>query len=86
MDENYQIQASKFSKDSIFYVVLAGLIFNIITKNLFTLSSLLLILPGIFIISFASMPAFLLEIKLRKISPASGKLSMVLGVIFIAFD
>jgi len=86
MDKNYQIQASGFSKNSIFVGIAAGIIFNIITKNLFSLSSLLLILPGIFIISFLSMPAFLLKLKLRKILPESGKLAVVLGIIFIAFD
>lgn len=65
----YNRLASEHSRANIVLWIIAGIIYNIVQHNLFSLSTLLLIIPGIFVISFASMPTFWVEIKKRKIIP-----------------
>ncbi len=63
--DEYNMSATSYSKSVIFWWLTAGLIYSIITGTFVSLSTVLLFLPGIFVISFASIPFFLL--KLRKI-------------------
>lgn len=69
--EKYNQMASSYSKTNIFLWLISGIIYNIYQSNLISLSTLLLILPGIFIISFASIPTFWVEIKKHQIIPAT---------------
>jgi len=67
--KQYNQMASSHSKANIFLWIISGLIYNTFSKNLISFSTLLLIIPGIFIISFASMLTFFVEIKKHQIIP-----------------
>lgn len=68
MEESlYNNLASKHSRAKIILWVITGIIFNIVQGNLISISTLLLIIPGIFVISLASMLTFFIEIKKQKI-------------------
>lgn len=64
--EEYDQSASEYSKGVIFTWLAAGVIYSIISGTTFELSTALLFLPGIFVISFASIPFFLLKVKKHK--------------------
>lgn len=64
--EVYDQSASDYSKGVIFTWLVAGVIYSVISGTFFELSTVLLFLPGIFIISFASIPFFLLKVKKYK--------------------
>lgn len=65
--EEYNKQASAHSKANIILWLISGVIYNIYSDNLMSLSTLLLVIPGIFVASFASMPTFLVNIKKHQI-------------------
>src|SRR5680860_652693 len=65
----YSQMASSHSKANIFLWLISGIIYNIYQSNLVSLSTIFLIIPGIFIISFASIPTFWVEIKKHQIIP-----------------
>ena len=65
--EEYDKRASAHSRASIILWVLGGLGYNLWVGHLVSWSSVLLILPGIFVASFASMPTLWVEIKKQKI-------------------
>ena len=67
--EEYNRKATSHSKANIFLWTVGGIVFNIFRSNLFSISTLLLIIPGIFIISFASIPTFYIEAKKYQIIP-----------------
>jgi|SRR3989338_6429034 len=72
LDEaKYNSMASSHSKANIFLWLISGIIYNIYQSNLISLSTLLLVIPGIFIISFASIPTFWVEVKKQQIVPAT---------------
>lgn len=62
----YSAQALKYSKGIIILWLVTGLVYNLMTGNLVSLSSVLLVLPGTLIVSLASIPFFLLSIKKDK--------------------
>ncbi len=64
--DEYNISATEYSKSVIFTWLATGFIYSIITGTLISLSTLLIFMPGIFIISFASIPFFILKIKKHK--------------------
>ncbi len=69
--KKYNQMASSHSKANIFLWLIAGIVYNIYQSNLISISTLLVIIPGIFIISFASIPTFWVEVKKRQIVPAT---------------
>lgn len=72
LDEaEYNQMASSHSKANIFLWLISGIIFNVYQSSLISLSTLLLVIPGIFIISFASIPTFWVEVKKHQIVPAT---------------
>lgn len=69
--EKYNQMASSHSKANIFLWLIAGIVYNIYQSNLISISTLLVVIPGIFIISFASIPTFWVEAKKHQIVPAT---------------
>lgn len=69
--EKYNQMASSHSKANIFLWLIAGIVYNIYQSNLISISTLLVVIPGIFIISFASIPTFWIEVKKHQIVPAT---------------
>ena len=65
-DAIYDRKASEHSKNAIFLWLLTGIAWIIFNKdlNLFSIIGVLLLIPGIFVASFASMPLFLLRNKI----------------------
>ena len=65
-DAIYDRKASEHSKNAIFFWIIVGIGWIIFDKNLnlFSLVGGLLLIPGIFVASFASMPLFLLRNKI----------------------
>lgn len=61
--ETYDHFASEYSKGAIFAWLAAGIIYSIVIGEVFSLPTLLLIFPGVFVISIASIPFFLLKTK-----------------------
>ena len=69
--EKYNQMASSHSKANIFLWLISGIVYNIYQANLVSFSTLLLVIPGIFIISYASIPTFWVEVKKCQIVPAT---------------
>jgi len=63
----YAKLASSHSKANIFLWFISGIVYNLITGNLPSLSTVLLVIPGIFIISFASILTFWVDQKKKQI-------------------
>lgn len=65
-DAIYDRKASEHSKNAIFLWIIVGIGWIIFDKdlNLFSLVGGLLLIPGIFVASFASMPLFLIRNKI----------------------
>ena len=74
----YNQKASAHSKANLILWVIGGIIFNIYKSNLFSISTLLLIIPGIFIISFASMISFFIDVKKHQIIPSTNNVFVLL--------
>lgn len=74
----YNQLASKHSKANIFLWIIAGIIYNLFHSNLISISTLLLLLPGIFIISFASIPTFYIDLKKREIVPRTNNIFILI--------
>ena len=70
----YNQMTSSHSKANIFLWVISGVVYNIYQSNLVSLSTLLLIIPGIFIISFASIPTFWVDVKKHQIVPKTNNI------------
>jgi len=70
----YNQMASSHSKASIFLWLISGVVYNICKSNLVSLSTILLVIPGIFIISFASIPTFWVEVKKHQIVPKTNNI------------
>ena len=75
----YNALATPHSKADIFLWVIGGMVYNGIIGNLFSLSTALLIIPGIFIASYASMLTFWVEIQKRRILPQTNNVFVLLG-------
>ncbi len=69
--EKYNQMASSHSKVNIFLWLIAGIVYNIYQSNLISISTLLVIIPGIFIVSFASILTLWVEVKKHQIVPAT---------------
>jgi hypothetical protein len=65
-EDTYNKTATGYAKGAVWMWLIAGLIFNLVTGKLISLSSVLLIVPGVFVVAFAVIPLFLLSIKKRK--------------------
>lgn len=76
--EQYDKESSAHSKANIYMWLIGGVIFSIFTNRLITLPTLLLFFPGIFIISFASIPTFYVEVKKRQIVPGTRNVFILL--------
>jgi hypothetical protein len=77
--EQYDKEASAHSKANIFMWLIGGVIFCIFTNRLISFPALLLFIPGIFIISFASIPTFYIEIKKRQIVAKTNNIFLLLA-------
>lgn len=62
-EREYEKLASSHSKANIILWLIGGIIYNIYHSNFVSISSALLVLPGIFLISFASIPTFWMNLK-----------------------
>jgi len=76
--QEYNRKASAHTKANIFLWFIAGIIFNVYKGNLFSISTLLLIIPGIFIISFASIISFFVDVKKHQIVPGTNNVFILL--------
>ena len=81
--EQYDQKASSHSKANIFLWVIGGILFNIYKGNLFSVSTLLLIIPGIFIVSFASMITFFVDVKKHQIVPKTNNLFVLCFIYYL---
>jgi hypothetical protein len=86
----YDKLAATHSKANIFGWLIAGAIYNIWQSNVLSLSTLLLFFPGIFVMSFASMLTFWVEIKKHQIVPGTKNISVLIlftiwGLIDLAY-
>ncbi|MBU0533373.1 MAG: hypothetical protein KJ887_01040 [Candidatus Omnitrophica bacterium] len=70
----YNQMANSHSKANIFLWLISGVIYNIYQTNLISFSTLLLIIPGIFVISYASIPTFWVEVKKHQIVPKTNNI------------
>ena len=70
-ETKYNQMASSHSKANIFLWLISGIVYNIYQSNLISFSTLLLVIPGIFIISLASMLTFWVEVKKQQIVPVT---------------
>ena len=77
--ETYDRLASQHSKANIFLWVVSGLLYLYWIGELVSLATLLLLLPGIFIASFASMPTFWVNVKKMQIVPKTHNVLVLLG-------
>lgn len=85
--DTYNKLSTSHSKANIFLWVIGGLIYNLFCGNLLSLSSALVIFPGIFIASFASIPTFWVEIKKKQIVPKTNNIFILTGfTIWYIFD
>jgi CheY-like chemotaxis protein len=62
----YDKSAGEYSKGVIFSWLVAGVIYSIIVGKLISLSTFLLFMPGIFVISIATIPFFYLKVRKHK--------------------
>lgn len=86
-EAKYNQMASSHSKVNIFLWLTAGIIYNVYQSNIVSLSTLLLIIPGIFIISLASIPTFWVEVKKHQIVPATKNIFiLILSTIWYLVD
>lgn len=76
--EQYNKESSAHSKANIFLWLMGGIIFCIFTNRLISFPALFLFIPGIFIISFASIPTFYIEIKKRQIVSKTSNVFLLL--------
>lgn len=74
----YDQLASRYSKANIFLWIIAGIIYNLFHSNLISISTFLLLLPGIFVISFASIPTFYMDLKKRQIVPQTNNIFILI--------
>jgi hypothetical protein len=65
--QEYSRSAKEYAGGAITLWIVAGLAYNLLHGRLISLQSGLLILPGVFIVSFASIPFFYLSVKKRKV-------------------
>lgn len=77
--DTYNKLASRHSKSDIFLWLVGGLVYNFFQGDLLSISSGLLIIPGIFIASFAGIPAFWVNIKKIQILPKTNNILVLLG-------
>ena len=77
--DTYNKLASQHSKTDIFLWVAGGLVYNFFQGDLISISSALLIIPGIFIASFAGIPAFWVNVKKMQIVPKTNNILVLLG-------
>ena len=69
--ETYDASASQYAKGKIYSWMIAGIIYAIIVGQHVLLVSLLLFLPGIFVISMLSIPFFFLKVQKYKVLPGT---------------
>lgn len=77
---SYNNQATGYGKSTVFYWLIAGVITNIVDGKLFSLSTLLLLIPGVFIASGLALPLFWL--KRKKVLMLTNSKSVVLLLLF----
>ena len=83
----YNRLASNHSQANIFLWIIGGLFYNLIHGDLISLTSVLVLLPGIFIVSFASIPTFFIKIKRNQILQKTDNPFIVIGfLIWSIFD
>jgi hypothetical protein len=76
--EEYNKESSAHIKANILMWLIGGIIFSIYSNKLISFPTLLLFIPGIFIISLASIPTFYVEIKKRQILAKTNNLFVLL--------
>lgn len=77
--DTYNKLASKHSKSDISLWLIGGFAYNFFQGDLISISSALLVIPGIFIASFAGIPAFWVHIKKTQILPKTNNVFVLLG-------
>ena len=83
----YAKLASNHSKVSIFLWIIGGLVYNFLHGSLISLPSGLIIFPGMFIISFASILTFWVNVKKMQILPKTDNVLILIGfTIWYLFD
>lgn len=70
----YSQYGATYAKSQITWWLIAGLIYSIFAGSFISITTLILIFPGIFIVSISSIPFFLLQIKkIKVVSSMVGK-------------
>jgi hypothetical protein len=75
----YNQKAARHSKANIFLWLIAGIVYNLYHSNLFSLSTLLFIMPGMFVISFASILTFFVNTKKHQIVPRTNNVLILIS-------
>ncbi len=85
--DTYDKLASSHSRANIFLWIVGGLIYNFFNGDLISLSSVLVVFPGIFIASFASIPTFWVNVKKMQILQKTNNILVLIGfTIWYAVD
>ena len=75
----YNALASQHSKNDIFLWLVGGYLFIFFSKSSYSIiTMILLVFPGVFVASFASILTFYVEIKKRKIIPKTNSFFVLL--------
>jgi hypothetical protein len=74
----YDQKAASHSKANIFLWLIAGIVCNLYHSNLFSLSTLLFIMPGMFVISFASILTFFVNTKKHQTVPGTNNVLILI--------
>lgn len=83
--EVYELAASQYSKSAIFIWCVAGLIFISVSSDyrIMSIPTAALFVPGIFIASLASMPLFVLSVKIKRVVAAVNSYRKINAVVVL---
>ena len=85
--DSYNKLASEHSKANILLWVLGGLAFNFYVGNLISISTILLVLPGIFIISFVSILTFYInQVKNKSVAATNNPFILLFWTAWMIID
>ncbi|MBL8160005.1 hypothetical protein JNJ66_06120 [Candidatus Saccharibacteria bacterium] len=76
--EGYEKAASAHSGNAITVWLLVGGIYNFATGNIWSWATVLLVLPGVFLASFASIPTYWLKHKKHQIVPKTNSIGVLI--------
>lgn len=85
--DSYNKMVHSHSKANIFLWIIGGVVYSLINNSLFSLATILLFIPGIFILSFASIPTFWIDLKKKQmVSKTNNILVLVVFTVWAVID